>query len=314
MKRLAADDVVGVDLGKTHCRATLFRGQLSRATAASPGQPGLSVAGTETAIVDSIMSLLHELQATAGGFTSIGIGAAGALTAPETAQWLATELARQTSLPVAVASDAITAHVGALGGAPGTTLVAGTGAVAIGISSSASHPLRMVDGWGPDLGDLGSGSWIGRHGIRAALMDKAGIGPTTRLTTELFAHIAPATDPVLWVNNATNRARTIASFAPIVLDAARDGDNIAGTVASQAIDHLVTTARAACLDSPADDQSIPVACFGGLTNHEWFSSRLLIALEAHKLRPVRPIADASMGAHIIALQFDLPHERFIHRA
>jgi N-acetylglucosamine kinase-like BadF-type ATPase len=118
----------------------------------------------------------------------------------------------------------VTAHVGALGGEAGVLLIAGTGAVGLGVTDA--H--RMVDGWGPDLGDLGSGSWLGREGVRAVLRARDGLGPATVLTDADPAHRRRHVPDRLG-GRAAAPARLLATFAPAVLDAADQGDAAAGS-------------------------------------------------------------------------------------
>ncbi|MGO1798612.1 MAG: hypothetical protein ACTHZ8_12430, partial [Microbacterium gubbeenense] len=176
-----------VDLGKTRCRvAVMDAGE--RRTFSGDGAPGLAAANGVEAALSAILPLLEQA-GQAGQIDALGVGAAGAWTAPERALELARRLADETRASVAVASDVVTAHAGALEGAPGTLLIAGTGAAALGVDKSSvdksgadKNGVRLVDGWGPDLGDLGGGSWIGREGIRATLRARDGLGEATALT------------------------------------------------------------------------------------------------------------------------------------
>jgi glucosamine kinase len=52
---------------------------------------------------------------------------------------------------------------------PGVLLIAGTGSIVIGRGREGS--MFRVGGWGPYFGDDGSGFWIGREAVRAALRD-----------------------------------------------------------------------------------------------------------------------------------------------
>ena len=65
-----------------------------------------------------------------------------------------------------VTNDAVTAHLGALGGEPGAVIVAGTGAIAL---AAAPEGWARADGWGTMLGDDGGGYWIGRRALALAL-------------------------------------------------------------------------------------------------------------------------------------------------
>jgi len=68
---------------------------------------------------------------------------------------------------VIVESDAFIASIGAIGVDPGVLLIAGTGSIVIG--RDKDRAIFRIGGWGPHFGDEGSGFWIGREAIRAAL-------------------------------------------------------------------------------------------------------------------------------------------------
>ena len=68
---------------------------------------------------------------------------------------------------IRVESDAFISYVGAIGLNPGVLLIAGTGSIAI--ARKHSGVMIRAGGWGPIFGDEGSGFWIGREAIRAAL-------------------------------------------------------------------------------------------------------------------------------------------------
>ena len=71
-------------------------------------------------------------------------------------------------VPLVVTNDAVTAHLGALGGEPGAVIVAGTGAIAL---AATPEGWARADGWGTMLGDDGGGYWIGRRALAMALRD-----------------------------------------------------------------------------------------------------------------------------------------------
>lgn len=288
-----------VDLGKTRCRvAVMDAGE--RRTISDAGAPGLAGPGGVDAALVAILPLLER----AGRPTRLGVGAAGAWAAPDAALELARRIAEATGAEVAVASDVVTAHAGALEGAPGTLLIAGTGAAALGVDDDG---VRLVDGWGPDLGDLGGGSWIGREGVRAALRARDGLGPATALTDAVRAHIAPASDAIAWLAGDVPVARQLATVAPLVLDAAAAGDTVARELIREAIRLLTASAVAA-----SDDHRI--ALHGGLTDHAWFRTELERSLTAADCSVMPAAGDALDGAALLARRPDLPHERFVHRA
>lgn len=109
---MSAHITASVDLGKSRCRVVLA-GDGTRIERADAGAPGLAAAGGVAAALGSILPLL----AADAPLDLIGVGAAGAWLAPEEAQELASRLASATGARVAVASDVVTAHAGALDGA-----------------------------------------------------------------------------------------------------------------------------------------------------------------------------------------------------
>src|SRR6185437_5862961 len=194
-----------------------------------------------------------------GPVDEVILGAAGAFAAPDAARALGQALL--ASLPaqrVAVTSDAITAHAGALNGQPGVVLIVGTGVVALAIDADSA--LRTSDGWGPWLGDEGGGAWIGAAGLRAALRAHDGRGPATTLLGAARARFGA---PRSWPAQLTDAA-ALASFAPDVL-AARD-DPAARAIVGAAAEALAATARAV--------GGGPVALVGGLAGVEALRAKL----------------------------------------
>ncbi|AKJ14743.1 ATPase [Streptomyces incarnatus] len=158
---------------------------------------------------------------------------------------------------VALAADAVTAYVGALGPRPGAVLAAGTGLIAVGTDLTA---WRRADGWGHLLGDCGSGAWIGRAGLEAALRAHdgrdGGSAPLLSRTEEQFgpAHGLPG---LLYPR--TDRPAVLASFAPQVAACAAH-DPIAAGILRAAARHMAESVAAVC---PADGEP-RMALTGGL--------------------------------------------------
>lgn len=295
-----ADAIAAIDLGKTTCRL-LISDDSGPVTRTGDGAPGLAAPGGVESAAAAILSLLD----TGSTPHSLGVGAAGAWTAPAAALALAETLAAATGASVAVASDVVTAHIGALGGAPGVLLLAGTGAVALGVDADG---VRLVDGWGPDIGDFGSGSWLGREAVRAVQRAAVGLGPATALEDAVAARIAPASDPLSWTLAQHPLPRALGTLAPLVLDCAQQGDAVALAIASEAARLLTASAVAASASART------VALHGGLTDHPWFRAHLVDALSNADRRVVPAIGDALTGAQLLMTSHDLPHERFVHRA
>ncbi len=255
--------ILAIDLGQTSCRAAA-----GGRRAEGAGAPGLAAPGGVRAAEAAILAVAREL----GPINEVIVGAAGASAAPDAARALGDALLVSLRAErVAVTSDAVIAHAGALGGKPGVVLIAGTGVVALAIDADGA--LRTADGWGSWLGDEGGGAWIGAAGLRAALRAHDGRGPSTALLEAARARFgAPETWPAQLAG-----AAAVASFAPEVLAAA--GDAAALAVVSAAAEALAATARAV--------GNGPVAMVGGLAG---------IAALRERLDLVPAVGDALDGA------------------
>lgn len=315
--------VVAVDLGKSRCRVVVSERDAvtGRRSARRPlhdgvGAPGLAAAGGVTAALDSILPLTAHLDEP---ISSISVGAAGAWAAPTAASELARRLADALGVPAAVESDVVSAHVGALDGDAGVLLIAGTGAAALGIDGGIDGGLdgsraMLVDGWGPELGDFGSGSWLGREALRAVLRASVGLGQSTALTDAVAMPIGAPSSIHGWLAQDGPLPRRLATLAPLVLDAAESGDVVAAGIAAESIRLLTASAVAASSSRAASSRTDRVALHGGLTEHVWFRAAIEDALRAAGRTVVASVGDALDGALLIADRTDLPHERFVHRA
>ncbi len=261
--------VLAVDIGRTGCRVAWWGEGVTGPMVAASGEGSLGlgaregVAAAESAILSVARPLLEARHAQR--VDRVGVGIAGALTAPAgVVRQLAERLAG--SLParrVTVASDAITSHAGALGGESGVVLAAGTGVVAVAIGDD--RQMHRVDGWGPWLGDEGSGAWIGRHGLQAAARARDGRGSATMLSGAAEEQFGPLDQLASRLGSERNPARCLAAFAPVVAAAARDGDLVSMHLIHAAASALAATVIAAA-ESLHGSAPVPSAVIGGLTN------------------------------------------------
>jgi N-acetylglucosamine kinase-like BadF-type ATPase len=120
-------------------------------------------------------------------------------------------------------------------------VAAGTGAVAFALGATGT---ALVDGWGNLLGDAGSGYWIGRAGLDAALRAHDGRGPATALTP-LVEHDFPDIESAyLLVQNDPGYVNRIAAYARMIAGLA-DTDAVCAAIVDQAAEELATSAIAA---------------------------------------------------------------------
>jgi N-acetylglucosamine kinase-like BadF-type ATPase len=146
--------------------------------------------------------------------------------------------------PWILETDAVAAHFGAFNGAAGIVQIAGTGAICLGIDASGER--FYTDGWGPLLGDEGSGYWIGQQALRAACRGADGREPRSQLTGAVLGALGVADCNALVEFLRTEKAprEKIAGLAQLVFDTANGGVHEAITIREHATDLLAQSMTA----------------------------------------------------------------------
>lgn len=170
-----------------------------------------------------------------------------------------------------VTDDALIALSGAAAGEAGLITIAGTGSIAFG--RNAAGKTARAGGWGYLFGDEGSGFYITRQALRAALRFEEGWGPSTSLRS-VFLEAAAARDANELMHRfySTEFPRPrIAEFAKLVDVAAEKGDETAREILNESAQQLATIAGAVRRQLFEPGESARVAYIGGV-----FRSRLLL--------------------------------------
>lgn len=205
---------------------------------------------------------------------------------------------------VVVISDAEAAMEDAFGEGPGILLIAGTGSIAWGRSPAGT--LQRCGGWGPLIGDEGSGAWLGRKALQVIAAAADGREPETALTGALLTALELDEVPAIiaWAANAS--PADFATLAPAVLSAAEVGDLRANTIVTMAVEELSLHIRALARTLFVDERAaIPVALHGGLLG----KGRPMRKRLEHRLKTLVPgsmvrhqMVDATRGAVTMALR------------
>ncbi|WP_346097673.1 N-acetylglucosamine kinase [Streptomyces olivaceiscleroticus] len=239
-----------------------------------------------------------------GRCAAVCVGAAGmAALGDDLRATLPSALARALGTTrLALAADAVTAYAGALGQRPGAVVAAGTGMIAMGTDLTAATGWRRADGWGHLLGDCGSGAWIGRAGLEAAMRAHDGrSGGSAALLARAEAVFGPVTGLPGKLYPRSDRPAVLASFAPEVARCAAE-DKFAAAILDEAAHHIADAAAAVCPPAAARIQR-EVAYTGGLFKMGEPLLEPLRAALAVRLPGVRLIAaagDPLDGALLIA--------------
>src|SRR5262245_63087611 len=97
--------------------------------------------------------------------------------------------ALKKALPISditLETDARVALAGATGNKAGVVIIAGTGSIACGVNSRGRF--ARAGGWGPVMGDEGSGSYIGRRALESVVMSYDYRGEPTSMMEPILRH------------------------------------------------------------------------------------------------------------------------------
>ncbi|MFJ8058956.1 N-acetylglucosamine kinase [Streptomyces sp. NPDC096142] len=263
--------VIGLDAGGTRTRAVLATAEDGRPLGEGAAGPGNALTVPVPRLTDHLAEAIGQAvpEAMRSRVVAVSGGFAGATAASTedpghvNARTALTAALRRLGVPadrLRVCSDIEAAFASAPGTpADGLALVAGTGAVALRITDRRTTTSVDGDGW--LLGDDGSGFWIGRSAVRAALRMADGRGPATVLAGSVgqalgvpAGELPGATD---WTRAHREAYRMhvlpavmaelpvrLARFAPLVVAAAGDKDPVAEGILDEAAEQLAATVRA----------------------------------------------------------------------
>ncbi len=283
---------LGIDGGQSSTTA-LIANETGRVIGSGRGGPCNHVRASEgrtkfiRAIGQSVEGACHEAGIDRNSllFAAACLGFSGG---PEDKDAYSRELIR--SLKYKITHDAEIALSGATAGNPGIIVIAGTGSIAFG--RNAARNSARAGGWGYIFGDEGSAFDLVRCALRAALRFEEGWGPATRLRTLLLETTgAENADRLLHLFYTEAYSRSvIASFAPLVTQAAEEADEVARAILSDAAEKLAWFVEGVYRQLFRANEGIPVAYIGGV-----FQS---MALLAHfKLRVRDTIGCNAEGPH-----------------
>ncbi len=299
--------VVGVDGGGSKTRAIL---------ATVRGDPIAEASGDGSAVhpqdiersavvIAGVVRDAIEQGATAGVRSRVlCVGVAGVGREREREALTESLVAKHLADHVIVEPDFAIALTDAFDDAPGVLLVAGTGSAAFGRGPGGAT--ARCGGWGPAIGDEGSGAWIGRRALSVVAAAADGREPESALTGAVLAAagVSDAAELIPWAASAN--ASTLATLAPVVLNVAAGGDLRANSIVSMAVEELSLHVRSLARKLFTDERaSVPLALTGGLLTA---GSPLRKRLE-HRLKSAVPGAhihsgeiDAARGAVRVALK------------
>ncbi len=298
MRHFLAIDAGGT---KTQCLLADETRVLARA---STGTVKLMRVGEQEA-TERLRTMLTEVAASAdvslGQITRTCFGLAG-ISSPAVHAWAEKTIAELVWGELLLCGDEEIALDAAFAGGPGILVVAGTGSNAIGRTHTGQS--FGAGGWGPVLGDEGSGTWIGLEAIRATLRAQDGNdigGNPTLLLRDIERHwkLNSLGELAAYANqrsDSSHPAPDFASLAPVVARCADQGDALAADVLTRAgVELAELVALVNCkmtATNPAREKetaAIGIAFTGGVLTHitlvrAAMTARLAVLLPAASVR------------------------------
>ncbi len=289
---------LGLDAGGTKTTAAL--GDETRVLARAVGGSIKPLRVSIEQAQENLSALLTEISRLSGidlrQITASCVGTAG-LRLPQTDGWMRQIISHCVGGAIEVCGDEEIALDAAFPGGPGVLVIAGTGSNILGRTSSG-HRLT-VGGWGPMLGDQGSGYWIGHQALRAALRARD------------FQRRSPILDRVVafWkvseladVINVAHSGADFSLLAPLVVECAEEGDPVAIEVLIRGGRMLGEDAAEAFRQVRALEPDLPmpsIAFIGGILDRVAFvrdamTETIHLAAPAVKILP--EAVDAVSGA------------------
>jgi N-acetylglucosamine kinase-like BadF-type ATPase len=174
-----------------------------------------------------------------------------------------------------IVNDALIALVAGAGPSPGLVVVSGTGSIAYGVNQHGVA--ARAGGWGPTLGDEGSGYWIGRRALAAVMRDVDGRGPRTDLTALVLRHFGLARPEglVAEIYHQPQGRRVIAALGAVVDLARGEGDPVAIDIMAHAAGELVLAAASVISRLDMRGEQFPILLSGGMLRESvWLAGEI----------------------------------------
>ncbi|MDF2658366.1 MAG: N-acetylglucosamine kinase [Paenibacillus sp.] len=197
-------------------------------------------------------------------------------------------------------TDVDSTFCGALGKETGVVALAGTGSFVTGTNRDGIT--ARAGGWGPIIGDEGSGQRIAVRALQAVALQWDGRGPITRLTNKLLRFYDAATPHEL---KSAVKLDNVSRLTYLVREAADEGDSIAKAIMADAGRSLADMAASVVERLDMRSDVFELALTGGLPRiGERYTQPFAERLAEHcpAVRLVEPLLPPVGGALLLALR------------
>jgi N-acetylglucosamine kinase-like BadF-type ATPase len=225
----------------------------------------------------------------------IYIGAAGVLLGNKSSQITNLLKKKYPHIKIKCATDILNVIASANIDEDCIAVICGTGS---SVLIKNGDTLNVVAGWGYLVGKWGSGFDIARDGLHSALAHTEKIGPPTAIT-ELLQNKSEKSVYELLDEVYKHDPSYMASFAPIVFEAYRSGDEVAKGILTENAQKLANNINVA---HKAYNSGKKIVLSGGLCSDDGSFQTLLRSYLDKDLEIFRPIYPQICGACLLCAQ------------
>ena len=187
---------------------------------------------------------------------------------------------------------------------PALVVICGTGANVYGKNATGTG--AMAGNWGYFLGDKGSGYILAQRMFQTIVEHHDGIIEAPFLATKLEKKLGVKSSKDIsdWYNDAKPSIHEISDFAPLVIETAEEGDEVAKQLVDKTVQELGKALLAVVKRLKVETDYNRGVIVGGLFESKYFRA----LFEGHvtallkKVRIVKPLVSAAVGAAIMAKQ------------
>lgn len=294
------DFFLGVDAGGTKTRAVVAdaTGRVLGEGAAGPGNfQAIGAAAAGGAIQRACEEAWLRAGVAPAAFGGSFFALAGVRSEAERSVMRAEVERLELGGAVRIGGDLEAAHAGALEGAEGVVVIAGTGSAAWGRNGAGR--CAQAGGWGWLVDDKGGAYWLALRALAAAVEGEDGRGEKTALGERASAFFeAEGLREVLRELHAGKRDRAaVAGFAREVRAAADAGDAVAGRLLDEAAREVLRLAEAV-RGKIGPGETLALAVTGGLG----LGPRVADKARAAGFAPAEPWGEPVLGAVLRAAE------------
>lgn len=179
-----------------------------------------------------------------------------------------------------IEDDGKTALLSAWKGKAGIVLIVGTGSIAYALDNNGVF--YRAGGWGPVLGDAGSGCWLGLRSIGQALKRADRQGKEDKLNfllDNLNDDVNNRDQLISFIyQNGSIPRKELASLAPMILDQAEKEDPFFLEIVEAGANELAAEVIGLTMKLAVEDRRIALA--GGLTNNCFYKDKISSLIKA----------------------------------